>query len=60
MNMTDINLTLSIDEANALINLLNKDDALSRAHLINKIREQGAPQAESIEAAKAAEAPAAE
>lgn len=57
MNMTDINLTLSIDEANALINLLNKDDALSRAHLINKIREQGAPQ---VPVEEAAEAPAAE
>lgn len=48
--MTDINLTFTLEETNALLNVLNKDDALFRAAIIQKIREQGAPQVPAEEA----------
>lgn len=54
-----IKLELSIDECNTILRVLGKHPFEEVVALISKIKAQGEPQVQALEAAKAAETPAA-
>lgn len=52
-----INFTFTLNETNAILNVLGQAPFVQSAALINAIQAQGGPQVESIQAAQQAEEP---
>lgn len=56
--MSDITLTLTVDETNAVLQGLGNFPYTQIAPLVEKVRQQAVPQVERIQAEQAAQAPA--
>ena len=52
-----INLTFTVNEVNAILNVLGQAPFVQSAALINAIQAQGGPQVEALQAAQPAEEP---